>query len=154
MNVKFLALMLGLTLGFSSSVSAMEIDPDGDKAVSLEELLSLTQSMGLNLTASEAKLVIEMGDKNGNGKLDGDELQALSRLAAPISMGEDPYQAAFNRMDLDKDQTISWAELASFSQLNQQSSSVKKQALKEFKQADTDRNGRIDRTEYLQMMGQ
>ena len=80
-------------------------------------------------------------DKDGNGRLDPEEAKALPRVAKN-----------FDRLDTDKDGSVSQAELAAGMQhMHGKGRKMHRNGMAAFEKADTDKDGTLDRTEAAAM---
>jgi Ca2+-binding EF-hand superfamily protein len=80
-------------------------------------------------------------DKNGNGSLDPEEAKALPHVAKN-----------FDRLDTDKDGSVSQAELtAGMKGMHGKGRKMHRKGMAAFQKADTDKDGTLDRTEAAAM---
>jgi len=82
-------------------------------------------------------------DKDGNGTLDAEEAKAFPRVAKN-----------FDRLDTDKDGSVSRAELAAGMQhMHGKGRKMHRKGMAAFQKADTDKDGTLDRAEAAAIPG-
>ncbi|MFB7516949.1 EF-hand domain-containing protein [Streptomyces sp. NPDC056144] len=91
------------------------MDTDGDGEISREEYVAGLESDAASgegyrrLVVPVAKAIIALGDTDGDGRLDSEE---LARIHAGLGMGDKDHQEAMARIDLDGDGYVTEQELA------------------------------------------
>eukprot|EP00090_Calanus_glacialis_P008588 TRINITY_DN16933_c0_g1_i1.p1 TRINITY_DN16933_c0_g1~~TRINITY_DN16933_c0_g1_i1.p1 ORF type:complete len:162 (+),score=55.97 TRINITY_DN16933_c0_g1_i1:114-599(+) len=128
-----------------------EFDKDGSGTISTKELLPVMRSMGQNPTEDEVlNLVIEY-DVNGDGTIDFDEFMEMMKKQAEHQDNSAELKEAFKIFDRDGNGYIDAAELKKV--VTQYGARLTLEEAEELlHEADLDGDGKLDYTEFVQMM--
>ena len=135
-------------------------DVDGDGQISKQEVAQGMNKSGRAFTMEDIEILFNLGDKDGDGQIDFTEFALVMTPSAPerISKLKKKYpnktavQAAFKKFDADNDGAIDTKELAVG--LKTSGVNLTDQEIETiFAVADIDGDGRIDISEFGQLLG-
>ncbi|XP_048729308.1 calmodulin-A-like isoform X2 [Ostrea edulis] len=129
-------------------------DKNNDKYLSKEELGKAMRILGLDVTRGDVLEAMKVLDKNGNGRIEYKEFSAFMKkeLAKKPSEAdkEASIRAAFKIFDRDGNGLIDGKELK-YAMQNLGEKLTDKELADMMKEADTDKDGKIDYEEFVQI---
>lgn len=150
------ACAFALSAGSAYAQNLNNLDQDADGAINAQELMNLVKAVdpSLAISLSEAQMLIQLGDANGNGKLEGAEIQNIANIPGlSYQPGQDMAVQAFNTADQNGDQRVSWGEMQMLAKnFPGLSSGHMREARDEFTRADLNRDGSLNMAEFKKMM--
>ncbi|XP_033749097.1 calmodulin-beta-like [Pecten maximus] len=124
------------------------IDTDGDGRISKEEMVKAASLMGFNPTSKDADTMIKMADADGDGFINCKEYcSMMSQNYSSKDQEKQALQKAFETLDRDGDGFLTTEELRAALQYNSDITDDEIEIF--FMEADTDGNGKIDYTEFI-----
>ncbi|CAF2125473.1 unnamed protein product [Brassica rapa subsp. trilocularis] len=131
-------------------------DKDGDGRITKKELNDSLKNLGIIIPEKELGQMIDKIDVNGDGCVDIEEFGELYKtimVEDEDEIGEEDMKEAFNVFDRNGDGFITVDELkAVLSSLGLKQGKTLEECRKMIIQVDVDGDGRVDYTEFRQMM--
>lgn len=128
-------------------------DKNGDGRITKTELNDSLENMGIFIPGNELSQLIDKVDFNGDGCVDIDEFGALYQTIIDERDEEEDMKEAFNVFDRNGDGFITVDELNSvLASLGLKQGKGAEDCKKMIMRVDEDGDGRVDFTEFKQMM--
>ncbi|XP_020590540.1 calmodulin-like protein 11 [Phalaenopsis equestris] len=126
-------------------------DKDGDGCITLEELATVTQSLGQSPTEEELQDMINEVDFNGNGTIEFGEFLTLMAKKLKETDAEEELKEAFKVFDKDQNGYISASELRNV-MINLGEKLTDEEVDQMIREADMDGDGQVNYEEFVRMM--
>lgn len=134
-----------------------EIDVSGNGQISFAEFDGWLNSGAISgidklLQYSELKKAFKLSDKDGNMSLDLNEFIKLAKDS--MKLESDNAKKLFDKIDVNQNGSVSFAEFEAYvDDLGGiQNFNVYSQIIEEFKKADKDKNGVLDKNEFIKLV--
>lgn len=128
-------------------------DRNGDGLITKQELCDSLENLGIYIPEAELAAMIEKIDVNGDGSVDADEFGTLYRSIMDERDEEEDMREAFNVFDQNGDGFITVDELRSvLASLGFKQGRTAEECRKMISQVDVDGDGKVNFTEFRQMM--
>ncbi|KAG6512638.1 hypothetical protein ZIOFF_030763 [Zingiber officinale] len=128
-------------------------DRNGDGMITKQELSDSLQNLGIYIPEAELAALIEKIDVNGDGCVDADEFGTLYQSIMDERDEEEDMREAFNVFDQNGDGFITVDELRSvLASLGFKQGRTAEECRKMISQVDVDGDGKVNFTEFRQMM--
>ncbi|XP_069134422.1 calmodulin-like [Argopecten irradians] len=125
------------------------IDTDGDGRISKTEMVKAASLMGINPTDEDADTMLRMADGDGDGFINCKEYCAMmSQTYSSKDQEKQALRKAFETLDRDGDGYLTTDELRAALQFNSDITDDEIEIF--FMEADTDGDGKIDYTEFIE----
>ncbi|KAG0492728.1 hypothetical protein HPP92_006126 [Vanilla planifolia] len=125
-------------------------DMDGNGCITVDELATIMQSLGQNLTEEELKSMINEVDDNRNGTIEFVEFLSLMSRQIKETDAEEELKEAFNVFDKDRNGFISASELSNV-MMGLGEKLTDEEVSQMIKEADLDGDGQVNYDEFVRM---
>lgn len=126
-------------------------DADGDGCITVSELIKVLHAMGVMVTESEAKNMLDEVDTDNDGTIDLEEFDQMMSKRNSDEVNELELLKAFQVFDKNSDGFIDTDELMGI-MLNLGEGISREEATEMLNMADLNGDGKVDYKEFIKMM--